>query len=314
MARTAERLPVEPLVRVLEQEVEKSDRATVAERIGINDRTLYRYLNRLDGEDRPLEEVDLATVDRILLGLDIEMWEVYPDPDRDDAEVYCAECREMVIPDDDGLCLWCDRDPSAPYRGGARKIGPDVFWEAQELYNSGLSLRQVAERIFPRTGYSNVVVCQNVVGRAFARRGWTRSRAEGLRLSHEQGHRRHHPCRATTTRGRPCRKSASRGEKFCASHEPASRERMAANLRRSHQERAKERVSSEPYCQWVERRVADLGSLTELARQLGVSVTTVWNWVHRRCTTKRSLRLLEPATVRKYLQKDGTVTFEDLYG
>jgi len=114
------------------------------------------------------------------------------------------------------------------------------------LYQQGLSTRQVAERILPRTRYTSLGSCVMALLDGWRRLGLpTRTRAEANRLrctkhglsprSHpDQQHRRalrvargdiqDQPCQGVRTqpprKGEPCRRPALRGEEYCHAHHP----------------------------------------------------------------------------------------------
>src|SRR5207248_6104072 len=58
--------------------------------------------------------------------------------------------------------------------GGGRPthIDEELLAEARRLYASGLSLRQVAAELHPRTGYKTVASCAEALYGHFKRRGW----------------------------------------------------------------------------------------------------------------------------------------------
>jgi hypothetical protein len=58
--------------------------------------------------------------------------------------------------------------------GGGRPVHIDegLLAEARRLYASGLSLRQVAAELYPRTRYATVASCAEALYGHFKRRGW----------------------------------------------------------------------------------------------------------------------------------------------
>lgn len=128
-------------------------------------------------------------------------------------------------------------------RGGGHPTGVyGYLTDAQvlachRLYESGLSLREVAERILPRTRYATAKACAESLRRRFVRLGLERrGQAEHL-VTHGRARRRHpnrsayvaqwkrdhgvRPavrCTAQKADGGPCRGWAVHGETMCNRH------------------------------------------------------------------------------------------------
>lgn len=113
MAR--ETVPAAPFVAWLERQIEQEpDRATVAFRLGVHERILYRWTRSQDGQGRPTDTYLRSTVEDALHRAGTDFGDVYPDlvaggEDIDlEPDAYCASCRDIVTPIS-GQCPWCDR-------------------------------------------------------------------------------------------------------------------------------------------------------------------------------------------------------------
>jgi hypothetical protein len=182
---------------------------------------------------------------------------------------WCAKCRTLVIPQPDGRCAWCDTPTGLvdhdrePQRrgGGPRAITPELLIEARDLYATGLSIRQVAALILPRTTYRSAASCAESLYSMFAVRGWrlrpqrevtsARNYRHGRASNAQQarhdsdyaayrreqriangdqhgrrcaGHKQQPP-----GRGQRCSRPALNDSDYCQSHDPR---RRAANARR----------------------------------------------------------------------------------
>lgn len=175
---------------------------------------------------------------------------------------WCPTCACQTDPGPDGACLFCDTQTLAakPRRPGrpAGKYG--YLTDAQvrachALYEQGLSVRQVAERIHPHTRYRSVRSCAEALHKHFRRLGLPlRERIEAtVMASTKHGMApKHGPrpgygtyrrrvlagrpdqplCKGVRTqyprRGQPCRRPAMYGSDYCVSHDPAREaERLA---------------------------------------------------------------------------------------
>lgn len=128
-----EAIPAGPFVAVINAEIERIGRADtlrpseiakevpaqaiLAGRIGVAERTLYRYRKSLNSENQPTETFARDVVENALERLDFRFEDVYPEIAaaedialEDDA--YCAGCREIVTPID-GICPWCERQTTS---------------------------------------------------------------------------------------------------------------------------------------------------------------------------------------------------------
>lgn len=199
-----------------------------------------------------------------------------------------------------------------PRRTGGRRRGAGLLSEAQvrachALYQRGLSVRQVAERVWERAGYATPASCAESLQHMFARRGlprrsvrealvmrnWrhgrgTRDRDEGAyrRWLREQGRGfdgpYRPPCAGTRRDGAPCRRPAAADGAYCVAHDPRRREELAAHLARGRVRLAGE---AHPLARLTEAAVRDIRArprelLRVLAAEHGVSVDTVWRIRH----------------------------------
>jgi len=171
------------------------------------------------------------------------------------------------------VCRSCRNGQSGGYNRGRSGSGGrpvhitgELLSEARRLYVSGLSLRQVAAEIHPRTGYKTVASCAEALYGHFKRRGWklrpqrevtaarnykhgrkpraqTREEQNAYRrwLAGERGWQAvqgpgRPPCKGVRQnppgKGRPCRRRALVDSDYCYSHDPRrALERQAATAR-----------------------------------------------------------------------------------
>lgn len=186
--------------------------------------------------------------------------------ERDGTISMAAADRYLVV-----LGLHLDDIPDAPTppagpqpRGGGKPAGVyGYLTDAQlrachALYQQGLSARQVAQHILPRTRYASIQSLTMALLDGWRRLGLpTRTRAEANRLrctTHGLGprgnpdaeHRRRlkvargaiqdKPCQGVRTqyprKGEPCRRPALIGEDYCHSHHPDRQALIAGHLAR----------------------------------------------------------------------------------
>lgn len=218
--------------------------------------SVSRWLRKvLEGE---VDTVTVDAADRYLTAIEL------PLPDDDQArpaggEAWCPTCRTTVATTPAGECVWCDtptggqrqppRQKKRAHAGVPFMMSEEVILEARRLYESGLSLRQVAGRIHDRTSYSSVKSFANALHATFTHRGWAlRDRLTAVRAAtYRHGmcakgadraayrrmlRRRHgHQCEATLTRGnRRCANTAIKGERWCTVHHPDRAPTVIENL------------------------------------------------------------------------------------
>jgi hypothetical protein len=170
------------------------------------------------------------------------------------------------------MCGGCRKGQRGGYNrgrsGGGRPmhITEDILAEARRMYTSGLSLRQVAAELHPRTGYKTVASCAEALYGYFKRRGWklrpqrevtaarnykhgrkprtqTRAQQNAYRrwLAEQRGWQAVQGpgrplCKGVKQnppgKGRPCRRHALADSEYCYSHDPRrALERQAATAR-----------------------------------------------------------------------------------
>jgi hypothetical protein len=170
------------------------------------------------------------------------------------------------------MCSSCRQGQHGGYNrgrsGGGRPvhITEDLLAEARRMYASGLSLRQVAAELHPRTGYKTVASCAEALYGHFKRRGWrlrpqrevtaarnykhgrkprtqTREQQNAYRrwLAEQRGWQAVQGpgrplCKGVKRnppgKGRPCRRHALVDSEYCHSHDPRrALERQAATAR-----------------------------------------------------------------------------------
>jgi hypothetical protein len=170
------------------------------------------------------------------------------------------------------MCRGCRKGQRGGYNsgrsGGGRPlhITEDLLAEARRMYAGGLSLRQVAAELHPRTGYKTSASCAEALYGRFKRRGWklrpqrevtaarnykhgrkprmqTREQQNAYRrwLAEQRGWQSvqgpgRPPCKGVKQnppgKGRPCRRHALADSEYCYSHDPRrALERRAATAR-----------------------------------------------------------------------------------
>lgn len=247
-------------------------------RTGTSADAWYRRLRRVEQSG----QVDLGVADLVLVELDLSL-------------------------DDLGLPV----EPApARSRGGGKPAGVyGKMTDAQVrachvLYAQGLSMRQVADRVWERAGYASSAGCARSLSDQFVRLGLPRrSVAEGTRLRMTkhgmavkhgprpgyQAYRRRvlagipdQPmCPGVTRTGKPCRHRAVRGSDFCMVHDPARGEEFADHLARGRALRGPMVGSAHPRSLLDEEKVRFIlahpeMSLIDLARRFGVARDTIW--------------------------------------
>lgn len=371
--RGEERVPFEPFREWLCEAVERYESPEqAAGAMGIGGSQLRRWLK---GEVGSADgTISLAVVDHILThtGSSTLLAELYPPAEGDDGDhhAWCPACREDV-PIMNGLCLWCDaqteavlvnRFRQASGRGhhdatrictwtetpeqrrrryekiaaANRKIDDDTLAIAVRLYQEeGLTMRQVAERLFDGVPHMKVERFEEGLRRLFRSRGYAmRTTAESLsgRLCRTQKR-----CAAHNNRGRRCggnvvrRPDGSYGD-YCWQHDESFSKRREAL---SHLERMRKRrrwtselVPIAPLIEWANRRSVELageldpgrgrydgrGGWAELARRTGVACSTWGKWRQGKSTQGKPKSTITESKVREILEREGTTTFAEIYG
>lgn len=115
-----------------------------------------------------------------------------------------------------------------------QKMSEALMREAYGLYESGLSLRAVARRVYPRTRYASVRSCTEGLRSGFRARGWAlRDRVEAVRAENRaRAERAGLPqCRFVKARGERCERRTGRANGFCWHHDPEVLAGSLADLR-----------------------------------------------------------------------------------
>lgn len=170
------------------------------------------------------------------------------------------------------MCSSCRKGQRGGYNrgrsGGGRPVHmtEELLSEARRMYAGGLSLRQVAAELHPRTGYKTVASCAEALYGHFKRRGWklrpqrevtaarnykhgrkprtqTREQQNAYRrwLAEQRGWQAVQGpgrplCKGVKQnppgKGRPCRRHALVDSEYCYSHDPRrALERLAVTAR-----------------------------------------------------------------------------------
>lgn len=218
-------------------------------------RTIYAVRQR----DRQIS-IDIA--DRLCLAMQIPLEDVAP-LEQTTGELrdgWCSSCREYVGVGRDRACPWCEKTvPVGKKRGTSNPdkalkcITPELLAVAYQVYGRGLSVRRVAELVWPRTTYASPTSCKEGLFGAWRTRGWkcrpqrqvtiernfkhgrsTRAQAalrpgdtgyeeyrqyrrDQLRAS---GAVRDVKCSAVSVAGVPCARFALTGKEHCVAHDP----------------------------------------------------------------------------------------------
>lgn len=222
-----------------------------------------------------------------------------------------------------------------------------LYWQRR------MSLRQVARLLYEQFGFASEKACANSLNKYFielemprrdrleeavrmstkhgnapkrrtaaeerAYRRWLQGR-RGWRSQQGPGQER---CVATLTgcrggKGKRCSRPSMVDSDYCANHDPARRELQAAKLAEVRALQPKrEMVPLEPFARWVEERVAVAGSQKAYARLVGYDNTTISGYVKReRCGSdgrRYPITEIGRETVERWLERDGTTSFDHLY-
>ena len=277
---------------------------------------------------------------------------------------YGPECPECGGPKgkQSMRCRRCWYAAGRPRRGGkgprpSMRIPHCIRLEdleaARRLYSTGLSLRQVAAQIHPRTEYKTVASCAEGLYSLFKTRGWKlrpqpavtaarnfkhgRKRRD-LTPAEEQAYRRflrdergwnsiqgpgQPQCKGTKSqpprKGSRCIRHAMDGSEYCNVHDPArQRERQEICARMRARQPTREMVSLEPFARWLERLYVELGTYSALAEHLGCSTSRISDLLARRACRnggpREPISDIDRAAVERYLKRDGSTSFDALYG
>lgn len=247
-----------PVVRIL------------AERLGVTDRTLYRYLRSLDGMSKPTETFGTYPVEDMLEHAGARLADVYPETDVDvdvEPDAWCWACEETITPID-ATCPWCENTDLAepkPKRGGwkrpdrsaTHKLSDEQLQALHKVYERDrVSVNDLAKQIWENAGYANYESCARGIYKGWARLDLPcRDRIEATRLKctihgmapkHAPRRREYRaylrakngqvqPRCKSTVRGYPrhgeqCERPAMQGSEYCTSHDPARELARQAHL------------------------------------------------------------------------------------
>jgi hypothetical protein len=257
----------------------------MAETFGVDERTLYRYRNCLatgpDGEE-PTETFSLVVVEEALHRAGFFLWDVY-----DEEEHFESHRDENLKP------------LAALMQEGA-------LVRAKAMYDTGHSMRETADALFPGSGYASIHSLTWALYREFRNQGWqVRTRAEaGVLALRPRG-----TCEAVVG-GDPCNGYAKTGSRFCRFHQPSVT--LFANGRVS------EGLPLAPFAAWLRTRIQEAGSVKEVGLRAGVDSAQVGRWANEymidRRRGRRKAQFIQQRSVERVLRAwdDGT-TLDDLY-
>lgn len=178
-------------------------------------------------------------------------------------QAWCPQCREWTVVDAGRPCAWCGT-VLVRRRGGWKRpdavgrIGEQHARVLHQAYERGLSLNQIAERVWQRFGYASSHSCQVALHGAFKRYGLPRrdqkeatraaSTKDGLSPKDWRERSRRRIAAGLTKEGKPrqplcagvrlqpprrgerCSRPALKGGVFCASHDPDRKEQRDRQL------------------------------------------------------------------------------------
>lgn len=188
--------------------------------------------------------------------------------------------------------------------------------EARRLYATGLSLRQVAAILHPRTDYKTVASCAEGLYSLFKTRGWKLRPQRAVTAARNYRHGRkartqtreeqneyrrwladqrgwnsvqgpgQELCKGVKTqpprKGSPCEHHAMEGSEFCWNHDPAralEREAQLARMRRRLP--SKPMLSAAPFAAWLLQVYDELGSWDAVAERTALSTTQAHRYARR---------------------------------
>lgn len=195
-----------------------------------------------------------------------------------------------------------------------KNISDELLLECRRLYASGLSIRQVAERVHPQTTYASVNACKTALFSLFRTRGWklrpqaevTRARnfkhgrkARGISntsdvayrhwLKNQRGWKRvsgpgQPTCKGIKKqhprKGEPCTHPAMEGSEFCYSHDPQrelERQAICARMRAKGIYREPV-IDAASFTAWLAGLREQLGGWRQVAELIGADTSAAHRW------------------------------------
>lgn len=237
--------------------------------------------------------------------------------------VHCQTCKaDTILREGQDTCSWCGTKPALldkPRKEHPRgptpyKIREPDVQEALRLYQTGLSLRQVAKILWPRTTYKTEASCAEALFGQFNIRGWqlrpqgevtaARNKANAQSGGRRPGEsepayrrriklendRYQPPCGGTVkglgrNHGKPCPRHAMAGSDFCWAHSPerkAERDAVCASMRARGNETIAARVAERAEKRRRALELQDRGwPLRRIADELGYSRKSIGTVISR---------------------------------
>jgi hypothetical protein len=228
------------------------------------------------------------------------------------------------------------------------KLTDDQLRALHVAHMQGRSINSLAKDIYLRVGYSSHGSCATAISKQWKRLGLSaRDRIEQTgRSSTKHGRKRRAQTRAEQNayrrwlaeqrgwraiqgpgrprcaavkkqhpgKGDPCQRPALEDSEFCQSHDPRRQLAHQAHMAKLRARRPrKPLVPLEPFAQWCEQRAAELGSNRALAERLGVSASTVSDYIKRRDGNRRPKTEIGVEVVERCLEAEGSASFDELY-
>ncbi len=218
--------------------------------------------------------------------------------------------------------------------GAQRRISDDQLRLLFRLYEEqGLSAYKVADQVWKQFGYTSAkscsialydgwkalgfemrdrieatIIASTIHGKA-PRRGGRAGYKRWLR--EQRGETVGRKCEATTSKGKPCPRDAKNGLPWCASHDPAKREAIVANLARMRTKTPRQRPENLTTVSEVQEDLRAYreagGTWAVLARECGHTNTQLIRWLKAppeqrmmKTTAERIRRGLVAATADMY--------------
>lgn len=196
-------------------------------------------------------------------------------------------------------------------------LADHLIHEAAWLYfYDGLSFGDVARRLLPLTRYAGERSLAKALHGEWDIRGWPRrslSASAAWKPPTGRGQ-----CAAIGRSGARCARWATKGQRFCFDHDPASRHAARARNLAASQARNADAVTLGPWRAWLlGKALPEAGSMQAVHRRVGdvISYGTLTDWTKRYARNGPSkANSVRRSTIERILAAwgDGT-TFEDIY-